>query len=675
MIYTINNFPYDDFKKIEVLPRRRGNQGKTKLYKYLNVISAFDIETTNDTDIEQSYMYIWQMQIGSWTIIGRYWDEYILFLTRLADSMAEGVYMVIYVHNLSFEFQFLRGLYPFEPEEVFSIMPRKVLKCEMYEHFEYRCSYLQSNMSLDEFTKKMGVKHTKLSGIEFDYSKIRYPWTQLTDKELEYCVNDVRGLVEALKVQLDLDNDTLYTIPITSTGYVRRDVKKAMRKYNLFDLKDQLPDYTIFCILREAFRGGNTHANRYFVDEIVEDVQSFDRVSSYPDVQMNHLFPMSHWIREDISKLTLDRVSRIMNKHNRACLMRVKIFNIELADPMSGCPYIPLGKCRNIKKYENDNGRVLSADYLEISLTDIDLKIILNQYIFESIDFIDFYHARYAKLPLQLRNCVRQYFIDKTRLKNVAGQELYYMKSKNKLNSIYGMSVQSPVKQSIDFMDNDFIEREEPETELLAKSNRKAFQNYAWGVWTTAWARWELQRAVDLVGDQFIYCDTDSVKFYGQCDFTKYNQEQKQKSKENGAYASDPAGVEHYLGVYEKDGVYKKFVTMGAKKYAYEYPDGKIGITVAGVAKTAGGKELAAAGGLEMFKEGFCFKAAGGTESIYNDMPSGKYLTIEREGKLIKVSSNCYIRDSEYTLGVTAEYMRILTEAKLWRDTLKLIDF
>lgn len=678
MIYTIDNFPYAEFKKIPILHRRRGNQGKRKLYKYLDVITAFDIETTNDPETEQSFLYIWQFQIGGWTVCGRYWSEFNLFLDRLMSDMADGVYMVVYVHNLSFEFQFLRGIYPFQPDEVFAVLPRKVLKCEMHEHFEFRCSYLQTNMSLDEFTTKMGVEHGKLSGSEFDYSKQRYPWTELTEKELLYCVNDVRGLVEALTIEMESDGDTLYTIPITSTGYVRRDVKKAMRKYNHFDLEEQLPDYEVFKILREAFRGGNTHANRYYSNEIVENVTSFDRVSSYPDVQLNHLFPMSGWIKEDIKKLSLDRVIRIMNKHRRACLMRVAFSGIELGDMLDGCPYIPVSKCRNLRKYENDNGRVLKAEYLEISLTDIDLKIILDQYIFNTCEFIDFYHARYARLPYQLRNCIKKYYNDKTSLKNVAGQELYYMKSKNKLNSIYGMSVQSPVKQSIDFIIAEsnfpeFIERQESETELLNKANHKAFQNYAWGVWTTAWARYELQKAVKIVGDDFIYCDTDSVKFIGKHSFDEYNKDQEKISKSNGACATDPAGVEHYLGVYEHDGTYKKFVTMGAKKYVYEYEDGTIGITVAGVAKSKGAKELAKAGGLKMFKEGFTFKEAGGTESIYNDMPFGKYLEIEREGRKIKVTSNCYIADNEYTLGLTPDYMRIISDAKIWRDILNLI--
>ena len=155
--------------------------------------------------------------------------------------------------------------------------------------------------------------------------------------------------------------------------------------------------------------------------------------------------------------------------------------------------------------------------------------------------------------------------------------------------------------------------------------------SYAWGVWTAAHARWELEEAINICGDRFVYCDTDSVKYIGELDFDSFNAKKKRRSEENGAVATDPKGVRHYLGVMEHDADYIEFATMGAKKYAYRYPDGKLGITIAGVNKTKGAAELEKAGGLKAFKEGFVFKEAGGTESIYNDAPEIKSLI--REGR------------------------------------------
>ena len=663
MIYNVDTFDYVAIEQIPCQVRRRGNQGRRhNEKKYKDIIAAFDIETTNDDESCQAFMYVWQAQLNDVTVMGRTWEEFRTFLGRIAERLKENEYIVIFVHNLSFEFQFLRGIYDFSQEEVFAMEPRKVLKCEMMEHFEFRCSYLQTNMSLAEFTHKMGVADEKLSGEDFDYSKARYPWTELSDEEIHYCVNDVKGLVQAMEKQMELEEDSLYTLPFTSTGYVRRDVRAAMRHFNWYDLKMMLPDYEIFCMLREAFRGGNTHANRYYSGLIMRNVKSYDRASSYPDVQVNRLFPMGPWMKDE--NVDMNWVLRRIYRHHRACLMRIKLFNVRLSDPGWGAPYLAKAKCRNVLAGDIDNGRILSADYLETTITDVDFKIIMEEYTFDYMEVTEFYHARYGKLPLQLRNCVLKYFHDKTTLKGIPEQELYYMKQKNKLNSIYGMSVQSPVKQTIDFL-NDFIERNEDERDLLEKANSHAFQSYAWGVWTTAWARYELEEAIRLAGNGFIYCDTDSVKYIGDADFTQLNERLKRRSKENGAAAKDPKGKTHYLGVWEYEGKYKTFKTLGAKKYVYTDEEDKVHVTIAGVNKKKGAEELAARGGVTAFRPGFVFRTAGGLESVYNDEPEISELI--REGRSIPITSNVYMRDSEYTVGITGDYMRILERARDWK--------
>lgn len=662
LTYSVDTFDYSVVTEALLQRRKRGNQGRRSDRKYKDLYCAFDIETTNDYSIDQAFMYIWQFQIEDYTVIGRYWSEFLEFMDNLKRCLKDNEYLMIYVHNLSFEFSFLKGIYSFTNDEVFATDLRKVLKCEMMEHFEFRCSYYLTNMSLSQFTNKMGVE-SKLSGAEFNYRVMRYPWTELSDRELLYCIVDVRSLVAALKVYFAIEHDTFYTIPLTSTGFVRRDVKRAMRHFNKQDLQDMLPDYEIFKIMREAFRGGNTHANRYYAGEILENVTSYDRVSSYPDVQINELFPMSPWIKEDPADV--DRLIKKIYKHKRAALMRVSFTMIRLKDPMDGCPYIPIYKCRNLGKHYNDNGRILYADYLEISLTDIDLKIILDQYDYDNIRFIDFYHCRYGRLPRVMREVVQKYFRDKTKLKNVDGQEVYYMMSKAKLNSIYGMCVQSPVKQSIDYIDGVFEERSDNEADLLIESNRKAFLCYAWGIWTTARAREQLQIAVKMVGNRFVYCDTDSVKFIddGSISFDVYNRMRKQESLKNGGSATDQKGHTYYLGLYDNEGAYKKFITLGAKKYAYIDQQYKLHITVAGVSKSKGAAEL---GVIDNFKEGFLFTAAGGTASIYNDFPEVDHKIVD--GHRIDITSNVLIKDSTYTLGVTGEYRKILTNPAIWLE-------
>lgn len=667
MIVTPEQFPLEWLYNRPLVKRKQGNQRTKKRVKYKDIITAFDIETTRLIDIEQSVMYVWQWQFDEdYTVVGRTWEQFAAFQRKIAKILDDSV-LVVFVHNLSYEFQFLRGIYQFSPDEVFAIKSRKVLKCNMHGCFEFRCSYIHSNMNLDTYTKKMGVKHKKLTGT-FDYEKIRYPWTKLSNDELAYCVHDVQGLVEAIKIEMEHDGDNLYTFPLTSTGYVRRDAKKAMSNVSFGFVKNQLPDYEIYKMLREAFRGGNTHANRYYANYTLHNVHSADRSSSYPDVMCNCKFPISEFYR--LGDLPYKDVVKLIERRNKALIMRVAITGIYLTRIDWGCPYLSISKCRHIENALEDNGRILSADYLETTLTDIDLRIVLQEYSFTDIRFFDVASSRYGYLPPPLISTICQYYHYKTELKNVPGQELLYMKSKNKLNSLYGMCAQDPVKQSILFINNDFQEQNEEEAKLLLEHNKKAFLAYQWGVWVTAWARYRLEEGIILAhGDienpnspQFVYCDTDSVKYLGDIDLTVFNRQRITDSKRSGAYATDPAGITHYMGVYEKEHDMCEFRTMGAKKYVYrETPKDKLICTIAGVSKSLGGKELESHGGITAFHEGFTFEEAGGLEAVYNDDIDK---VIDIDGHSLKITSNVVLKPSTYTLGLSADYKRLLTEVR-----------
>lgn len=670
MITDVYDFDYSIFKKAGKVKRRKGSRNKKN---YIDLVCAFDIETTRIKEIEQAVMYIWQFQVDEKvTVIGRTWREFDYFMRAIASDLEDMDYIVVYVHNLSFEFQFLSGIYPFAKEEVFALDKRKVCKCEMLEHFEFRCSYIQTNMSLEAFTEKMDVKHKKLVG-DLDYNIERYSYTPLTNEELAYCINDVQGLVEAMKTEMKNDGDTLYTIPLTSTGYVRRDVKKSLEGNRW--IKDILPDFDTYQVAREAFRGGNTHANRFYAGWILEGVHSADRSSSYPGVQCNSAYPVTRFHK--ISKPVPDaaQIIDMMKRREKAILMRVSFKGLTLNDYSWGCPYLAKDKCRSIVNGVYDNGRLLSADYLETSITDVDLRIIVEEYHINEIVPIEVYTARYGRLPQPMIETICSYYHKKTELKGVPGQEYQYMKSKNKQNSIYGMTAQDPVKESILYQDEEFIiDTSKSKKELLQDFMKRAFIPYTWGVWCTAWARYELERGLHIVVDQggaFIYCDTDSLKYLGNVDFSKYNKEKMVLSKQNGAWATDPQGVDHYMEVYEQEKDAERFITWGAKKYAYEV-DGKLKITVAGVPKKAGAEELKRKGGLDVLKPGFVFSDCGKLETVYNDKPEiTKYKN--KDGKIIEITKNVVLRPTTYAVGITKEYEDILQDARLYNQSVKIL--
>lgn len=662
MIYSVKDFNEYWFKNIPIQKRHVGNPSSKAKKQYKDIITAFDIETTRLQDIEQSIMYIWQWQFGhDVTVVGRTWEEFLQLCDIIKKTLKDKQMLVVYVHNLSYEFQFLRGIYHFTEEEVFAMSNRKILKCEMFKHFEFRCSYLQTGMSLSEFTKKMGAAHSKLSGEEFDYSIIRYSWTELTDKELDYCTYDVIGLVEALEIEMKHDGDNLYSIPMTATGYVRRDAKRAMRRLSPSYIQRQLPDIHTYKMLEEAFRGGNTHASRFHSGYITENVYSCDRSSSYPEVLLNHKFPIDRWY--EVGACSFDEIMDIIYRRRKAVIMRCRFWNLSLNNDLWPVPYLSRDKCRGIAVGDFDNGRIISAAYLETTVTDIDFKILIEEYKFTDFEAYDVSFSRYGYLPPTFTELVKLYYNRKTCLKNVEGEELNYFRSKQKLNSLYGFCAQKPVKQDIKYIAEEFVEVMQDPEELLNKANKKAFVNYAWGVWCTAWARWELERGIKIVEEanegSFVYCDTDSVKYTGIADFSEYNNEKVALSSDKGGCATDPSGEVHYMGVYENETPvpYKAFTTLGAKKYAYEDAKG-LHITVSGVIKSKGGKELAAKGGIEAFKPSFIFTEAGGTEAVYNDDPEIK--EIEIDGHIQKITSNVVLRESTYTLGITDEYEKLL---------------
>lgn len=653
MLISAGDFDYSLIEKAPTIKKNRKRNAK----EYVNIVCAFDIETTRLPDIEQAFMYIWQFQYGKdITIIGRTWDEYLDFIKHISDILNDK-WLVIYVHNLSYEFQFLKGIYHFEPDEVFCTDSRKVLKCEMYGTIEYRCSYYLSNMSLDRFLKKWDVPNKKTT---YDYSKKRYPWTDLTEAELEYCINDVKGLVQAIYKQMTYDGDDLQTIPLTSTAYVRRDVKEAMKGFNRKELQALMPDVEVYKMLRESFRGGDTLSNRFNTDRVINNVKSVDIVSSYPASMLMDVYPMTRFYIEDTGKF-----ERMLQAGTHALLFRIRFYDLNIKDGAEGHLYLSRDKCRDILKGTFVNGRILCADYLETTLTDVDYRIIQRRYKWRRHKVTCMYSAMYKQLPSMFRDVIKHYYQIKTELKGCTeGSEeyYYYMKNKEKLNSSYGMTVQDIGKDEYKLIDGHFILQDEPLADLLRRNTARSFLAYQWGVWVTAWSRKRLADGIDVVTKNgtepinFIYSDTDSIKYTGSADFTAYNKAIENEARLCGAYAVDRWGEVHYMGTFEDEG-YKtpnRFKTMGAKKYVLEDQDGNLHITIAGVDKRKGGKEL---GKIENFTEGFIFKEAGGTESVFNDDVD---ITLNIDGHLLRITDNVVIRDSTYTLGITAEYRAIL---------------
>ena len=652
---------YVDYDKIEFTPEPRGSGQKGRT-RYAAQLCAFDIETSRIPEIEQSIMYVWQFSIDNKLVImGRSWDEYLHMLGEFRDRL-HGMTLLVMVHNLSFEGQFLAGIYPFTNDEVFATESRKLLKMTMYGCIEYRCSYRLFNMTLEAVTKKYSCQYTKRSGADFDYTVYRSPSTPLTHRELLYCVYDVLGLVEAVKAQNALMGDNLFTLPFTQTGYVRREAKRAQRSAH-HELVNCWPCYELFQILRAAFRGGNTHANRYYVGEIIEKVHGNDVSSEYPAQQVLEQYPRTPFVKAGVYSTNMRYASKLWH-NGAALLMVVDLYDVELRCWWEGFPYISSSKAIGHPVFpREDNGRILAAKHIRLAITDLDWLIIDRQYKFSKVEVLQLWSSWYGPMYDGIVELNKKLFTDKTTLKGVVGQELYYAKSKEQLNSIYGMSCQNPLNIGIAFDHLQYNEILDADPELaLQKAGRQPFIVYQLGVWTTAHARTELQRFIDRAGDRAIYCDTDSLMYVGDVSFEDFNADYRARCEEAGAgaWALDRKGRKRYMGVFESEDVegagckYERFVTQGAKRYAFEKGgSGKLGITVAGVSKRLGAAELERKGGLEAFQPGLMFEDSGKLEAVYRDLPFGDY---EYRGEMLRITQNVTLRPTHYFMERSNDY-------------------
>ena len=668
-----------------VIKRRKSDKRKVEKFDILDCCCAFDIESYNRDDIRQSIMYIWQFQIDTdLTVFGRTWQEFLDMLQRIIPALPERTALPIYIHNASFEFQFIKGVYDFKPEEVFATERRKVLYFTMYEkRFEFRCSYRLSNMNLKDFTRKYKVKHQKLT--DYDYDVSRYWFSDLTIEELRYCQNDVLGLVEAVRALLVSENENLLSVPLTSTGFIRKQLKKIVFEnlgYNY--AKPFFPSPELYKIMRRAFRGGDTHCNRFYVNDLLHGISSVDRSSSYPDVLCNCEFPIEP-LKLVEQKVNRAYIEKLINVRNRAILMEVELTNVSLKNPFWGSPYLSKDKSYNIVGAKVYNGRILSAESLTCCITEIDYKIINETYNFD-MDVKMWYKASKGKLPRCIIDFIIQQYKLKTELKGLSGEfnETLYMKSKNRLNGIYGLFATAPIREVIDYLaeDRDFHYNDDMSEDALFEQCRKSYWlPYQFGVWTTALARYELYRGIKIASaaqddltnfSDYVYSDTDSVKFIGDVDFSEYNAEKIRNSTESGAYATDAKGVTHYMGVYELEAnhSYTEFKSCGSKKYGY-VENGKLHVTIAGVDKKLGAKELASRGGLNELRDDFVFYEAGGLAAIYNDFPDVGGLNVS--GYYVPITSNLYLYQSEYTVGTIQAYKDIITMAKLEIDRIEKI--
>ena len=656
-----------DYKLFE-MPKPIEYKSKGNIYD--DNIYTFDIETTSlFLDADGQYKtwsrdipkksdkigvcYIWQFGANDQVYYGRDIFDFNYILNQISDA---DITKYVYIHNLSFEWNWLLNIfekYNYTVENMVARAPHKPIQFKIPElNIVFRCSYMLTNLSLDESAKKYTAL-TKKTG-DLNYNLARGITTDLDETELNYCEYDILTLYEIIKKFRD-KYAHIKSIPLTQTGEVRRAINNEVDYFYHVKQWELVPSARFYISLNNAFFGGISNCNFIYAGQLLKQIQSYDLSSSYPAAMMLK-YPCEKFWRFDDLGLDYEKY-----KNTHCFLYHVKLYGVHSKYTNN---YLPRSKaCESFGMICDRTGRVSSAEYLEYWLTDVDLNIVKEWYKIDKIEIVSSWAAHKRYLDKRILNFILDGYSGKTVLKGKEGNtpaetesiEALYMNLKQRINSIYGISVTNVLNQSTEYdvlhkewshrkFDIDFIEEKLTDA---AKSYSTIFC-FAVGVWVTAYARARLILGLSgfdgienkrIFTDNHdldtVYYDTDSLKMTGDnmkyfTEVNKYITKQLKKSCEDNNLEwskftpKTQDGVTKPLGLFDYEGTYDEFKTLGSKCYAFR-KNGKLGLTIAGVPKRNHKSELQPIdllnNDLNNFRSGliFDYEHTGKLTHAYND--------------------------------------------------------
>lgn len=685
-MYMAINKKLDEIEFTEYYQKSRN---KSRIY--CDNIFCFDIETSSgflhkDSNAIEPYTgkseqyyrdckkfslcWIWQFSIDDNVFYGRTLEDFKEFMEELDEI--EPFIKIIYVHNFSFEFQFLCNIICWD--KVFARENRKPIYANV-GNYVFRCSYMLTRQSLENWAKDEKLPVKKLVG-NLDYTILRTPLTKVSEKELDYCINDVLVMYYGLLKYRDKYGHVC-DIPLTQTGEVRRVIQDKMnckqeykyRKNCINLIPDTLEEYKM---LVKIFAGGYTHANYIWTDKVVKNVQCKDIASSYPTVMCLEKYPMTRFVK-------CKPYDEYFNNDKYSYII---VFTCRKLSSKRWNTFLSLSKCDEIMKYRLDNGRVTSAEYVKLTMTNIDFEIFKQCYEWEenSLEVLEFYVSLNDYLSPTFVKYILELYKDKTELKDIEEYANKYAISKQFINSLFGMMVTRNITDDINYCEgwkktklNEqiFNSKIEHEKKLLSKT----FTAFQFGVWVTAYARRNLWRGILDIDYDVVYCDTDSIKHVGNHEdfFENYNNEiiERENARADMLGISreffcpkDKHGVEHRLGIFDIETTCEEFKTLGAKKYICKVYDKKqnkdvLKMTVSGVRK----KAVEQINNINEFKVGLKFDVEHAKKLLMtyiDDMSEVAWNVGQYDEYKSTYKYGICAQPTTYELGMSADYLSLI---------------
>ena len=608
--------------------------------------------------------YIWMFGYNDRVIYGRELEEFREFLYYLSPKFEYETH--IFIHNLSYEYVWLRELLHFD--EVFLTEARQPLYAQI-GNFVFRCSYRLTNLSLAKWGEQCGV--SKKVG-DLDYYELYTPLTLLDDKSMGYCKADIDVMVAGIK-QYKKEYKHICKIPFTQTGVVRKDIKSICQKNKLnFHTAECQPKTTEeWKVQRYTYGGGLTLVNPRHCGRILHNILSFDKKSAYPFALLQK-YPCSAFVKTNVPVNWNDG-----NHH--ICLVEFRNFRARYdVTPQSSSKRILLQNATfNSDDVMKNNGKIISADIAAFYITEVDYKLLDLYYTWSEMIIHSHWFAMSDYLHPEIVKYMLHLYADKTLLKH--GDPVIYLRKKEKLNSLYGMAGTSLVQDEVTEDPTTLIYEKHRKTnaeiqdELLTYQTKqyKNVLQYSVGLYCTSWQRYLLmEMALKANIDLLCYTDTDSLKGrYTDTQRRIFEAENEriikwtfdrciaQKIEYELTCPRDTKGNPQYLGTWENDANYYEFKCLGAKRYAYRmHKDDVVHITVAGVPKKAGRTVKS----LKNFKEGLKFDLFNSHKNLITYMDGNNPLVTFPDGYTVKNKFAANIRPTSYTMTLTSDFRELI---------------
>ena len=287
------------------------------------------------------------------------------------------------------------------------------------------------------------------------------------------------------------------------------------------------------------------------------------------------------------------------------------------------------------------NGKLQQGQKIKITVDSVTYRIIQSLYDFDCVTCHKIAIATSVRrLPKSLLITIAELARQKNELGKIKDESDEnadnYRRVKEMLNAIYGANVQK-------FRNFEYhLNPTNWECIVLPyEKPKRLIRIYAVGVWITAFARESLiNDGILRVGiDNFVYCDTDSVKSTEQLKITEYFDSDTINFLKSILTDDQFESIKNF-GKFEQEKTSRRFMQCGAKKYFSEDENGNFKYTVAGLPKPAKALKQHGANVPESFddiKEGKCFKNVKLSHKLINNDYTGELYEF-KNGKFFRLN-------------------------------------